>query len=877
MKKFTMMILLVLSVIVLTACTEEKLDVTQFTVTFNSNGGSAVASVTLDEDTKVSKPNTPTKDGFGFVRWFEGVETDSNAEYDFDSAITADLTLNALWLVDVVEITDASRIADDIADFEANMYENDDLLDLPGRGGVYRSTIKWTTDSMYLSDEGVILPLPADVAEMTATLTGRFTLNDTVVFHDFDVALTHYDPVVLTKTTTVPFKNLTTEYVVEDSTVELLFEEDGSVPYIVVTDFFDLIAGFIDPDTVLTEETVDGILTISYIYYDEEEDETYDMILTVDSVENTIEVNDPGFYWAYVYSTETNYGRHIEYDYDNVNASYDEGINVIYDLDDFNMEIILKDGEVILPYYMTNQLFAGSSYYNVYYNYDGLYGIYSLPDSDSAELRTIQGSSLNNEDIPADLLIHNFNMLAFNFDCLYGLKDITGVETYYDLLFDNKDDLLSPDPEVFEDGIRELLLKGIDEPHTSYGYHSYYNKGSYEGPVTNDLKYYGKRVTAWYYDGLFATDDVIEAKWGAATTSGDWNVVNKPAFWFLDDTTVMLSLNDFFTADIEYSNVYDSTLVDKVLEIDNASSLLPEVTEGSTFWYYKNSTDTAKEMVILVKGATESYVTTYKTALLALGLTYNYDATVTLTTKANGYYSITLPGEEAGTTVDYMVQVSFDSEFNLLYISVVDSVPTAYDAVWPIYPAVFENVEADSAVYFELLLDQIYEQQPLTENIILDLSWNTGGNIGALYRIVGFITDNPFQVSGIDGATGGTSTSYVDITNEIPSYADKNWSLLTTPTTFSAANEMAAIFMSNDLGPIIGVVSGGGACSITPILLPTGTAFTMSSKNIGAYRTGAGTTEDPYEFHNTEYGITPDFEIEIEDIYNATVLLETLY
>jgi hypothetical protein len=74
----------------------------------------------------------------------------------------------------------------------------------------------------------------------------------------------------------------------------------------------------------------------------------------------------------------------------------------------------------------------------------------------------------------------------------------------------------------------------------------------------------------------------------------------------------------------------------------------------------------------------------------------------------------------------------------------------------------------------------------------------------------------------------------------------------------------------------MGVVSGGGACSITPILLPNGTAFTMSSNNISAYRTGSGTEEDPYVYNHTEFGITPDYEIDIEDIFDEAVLLNIL-
>ena len=43
-----------------------------------------------------------------------------------------------------------------------------------------------------------------------------------------------------------------------------------------------------------------------------------------------------------------------------------------------------------------------------------------------------------------------------------------------------------------------------------------------------------------------------------------------------------------------------------------------------------------------------------------------------------------------------------------------------------------------------------------------------------------------------------------------------------------------------------------------------------------AYRTGAGTIEDPYVFHNTEFGITPDFEIEMENIFDVDTLLAIL-
>ena len=65
------------------------------TVTFNSNGGSSVPAQTVDNGYKATKPADPTKSGYTFGGWY----TDSacTTAYDFNSAVTADLTLYAKW------------------------------------------------------------------------------------------------------------------------------------------------------------------------------------------------------------------------------------------------------------------------------------------------------------------------------------------------------------------------------------------------------------------------------------------------------------------------------------------------------------------------------------------------------------------------------------------------------------------------------------------------------------------------------------------------------------------------------------------------------------------------------------------------------------
>lgn len=73
-----------------------------YTVTFDTDGGSKVASVTVREGLPLTEPATPVKEGTnGFAKW---VRTDdgSNEYYDFShkSAVTSDMTLKAVYLAD---------------------------------------------------------------------------------------------------------------------------------------------------------------------------------------------------------------------------------------------------------------------------------------------------------------------------------------------------------------------------------------------------------------------------------------------------------------------------------------------------------------------------------------------------------------------------------------------------------------------------------------------------------------------------------------------------------------------------------------------------------------------------------------------------------
>ena len=63
-----------------------------YTVTFDSNGGSAVTAQSIEAGQKATKPADPTKDGYDFKGW-----TLSGSAYDFNTAVNGNITLVATW------------------------------------------------------------------------------------------------------------------------------------------------------------------------------------------------------------------------------------------------------------------------------------------------------------------------------------------------------------------------------------------------------------------------------------------------------------------------------------------------------------------------------------------------------------------------------------------------------------------------------------------------------------------------------------------------------------------------------------------------------------------------------------------------------------
>lgn len=107
---------------------------TTYTVKFDSNGGSTVASQTVDAGSKVNEPTAPTKEGYTFLGWYQG-----NSKVSFPLTVNSNLTLKAQWKQDVYTYT-----IEDISSL--NMMPGQAGIKIWYKGNDVTSTVKYVLD-----------------------------------------------------------------------------------------------------------------------------------------------------------------------------------------------------------------------------------------------------------------------------------------------------------------------------------------------------------------------------------------------------------------------------------------------------------------------------------------------------------------------------------------------------------------------------------------------------------------------------------------------------------------------------------------------------------------------------------------------------------
>lgn len=215
-------------------------------------------------------------------------------------------------------------------------------------------------------------------------------------------------------------------------------------------------------------------------------------------------------------------------------------------------------------------------------------------------------------------------------------------------------------------------------------------------------------------------------------------------------------------------------------------------------------------------------------------------------------------GDTAIITLDEFVTGSNDE--------IYDSEGNVKDTAW----------RYDTYFYMRHCMDDIVKHTEVND-VVLDLSLNGGGNIGAMYRALGFLTDKVLLDYEYDTLTNEYSCSHFKIDTDGDGYYDDDaydqyrWTILSSMNSFSAANDFICKVKQQKLAKIIGNKSGGGMCSVLPLVLADGTAIAISSNNSNRF---VKKEKNNTIYYSTEYGIKPDMKILYSDYYDDARLVE---
>ena len=111
-------------------------DVEEHTVTFDSNGGSAVAAQKVLANETATEPAAPTREGCSFDGWLL-----NGAAYDFSTPVTGDITLTASWKSNTGDTLSEEKI--DLTGSAVKLYR------FPLTGGKYKYAEDVTSNSTY--------------------------------------------------------------------------------------------------------------------------------------------------------------------------------------------------------------------------------------------------------------------------------------------------------------------------------------------------------------------------------------------------------------------------------------------------------------------------------------------------------------------------------------------------------------------------------------------------------------------------------------------------------------------------------------------------------------------------------------------------------
>ncbi len=153
---------------------------------------------------------------------------------------------------------------------------------------------------------------------------------------------------------------------------------------------------------------------------------------------------------------------------------------------------------------------------------------------------------------------------------------------------------------------------------------------------------------------------------------------------------------------------------------------------------------------------------------------------------------------------------------------------------------------------------QINRENSPIENVVLDLSRNSGGDVNTPACVLSwFLGDGYTAIANTFTGGLGISRYKADInrdhqfTEEDSLFGKKKLFCLISPLTFSSANMTAAVLKSSGVVTMIGQTTRGGSGIVTPAVTGWDSCFTMSGfRTVVTVKNGS--------WYDADQGVTPD-------------------
>ena len=174
---------------------------------------------------------------------------------------------------------------------------------------------------------------------------------------------------------------------------------------------------------------------------------------------------------------------------------------------------------------------------------------------------------------------------------------------------------------------------------------------------------------------------------------------------------------------------------------------------------------------------------------------------------------------------------------------------------------------------------QITRPDSPIENVVIDLTNNTGGDVDAGAFLLAWIMGSA-PISLRNRTTGAETTSYYQCDANFDGVYDENDNLkscgkkgycLTSMRSFSCANMVPNILKETHSAVLLGETSGGGSCAVLPLCTADGTIVGISGKlEICTVNNGI--------YYGVDQGVIPDVTItDLATLYNRQKLVDTIH